>query len=126
MTELEGHMGRITACATSYETRFCCTVSEDKTVRVWDIEDKVCAAVLEGHTGLIFSCEMSSWEIYEPLLLTCGADGDFRIWDLRRKEFRDVLVGHYDSCLACAINEDGRYVVSSTLNPQPSTLNPQP
>jgi len=110
--ELEGHTGRITDCATSYETRFCCTVSEDKTVRVWDIEEKVCAAVLEGHQGQIFSCDLTSWEIYEPLLLTCGADGDFRMWDLRRMEFRDILSGHYDSCLACAINQDGRYGVS--------------
>ena len=83
-----------------------------KNSRIWDIEDKVCTAVLEGHDGKIFSCHMSSWEIYEPLLLTCGADGEFKIWDVRKQEFRNALVGHYDTCLACSINQDGRYGVS--------------
>ena len=110
--ELEGHTARISGCATSYDVRYCCSVSEDKTVRVWDIDQLASVAVLQGHEGNIFWCDLSSWEIYEPLLLTCGADGEFRVWDLRRKEFRDVLPGHYDSCLACAITQDGRYGTS--------------
>ena len=87
-----------------------CALSEIS--RVWDIEDKVCTAVLEGHHGMIFSCHMSSWEIYEPLLLTCGADGEFKVWDVRKQEFRDALVGHYDSCVACSIQQDGQHGVS--------------
>jgi WD40 repeat protein len=80
--------------------------------RVWDIEDRVCTAVLEEHHGMIFSCHMSSWEIYEPLLLSCGADGELKVWDVRKQEYRDALVGHYDSCVACSIQQDGQYGVS--------------
>ena len=81
-------------------------------MRVWDIQNNTCMAVLEGHTGRVCSCDMSSWEIYEPLLLTCGANGELRVWDVRKMEFRDALVGHYDSCLACSVNQDGKYGVS--------------
>jgi WD40 repeat protein len=111
-TELDGHTGRITGCATSYETRYCCTVSEDKDVRIWDLQDKTCTKVVKGHKGKIFSCDVSSWAIYEPLLLTCGADGELNMWDMRRQEIRDALEGHYDSCLACAITEDGKCGIS--------------
>jgi WD40 repeat protein len=120
-TELEGHTSRITACDTAYDIRYCCTVSEDKTVRIWDLEAKVCAAVLEGHTSKIFSCNISSWEIYEPLLLSCGADGEFKMWDVRirdpnlssiKPQCRGDLIGHYDSCLACAICQDGSFGIT--------------
>ena len=48
---LEGHTSLVLSVAWSADQRRALSGSDDKTVRLWDVETGRCLRVLEGHTG---------------------------------------------------------------------------
>ncbi|KAB2619772.1 denticleless protein-like protein [Pyrus ussuriensis x Pyrus communis] len=57
------------------------TASGDQTIKVWDIQEKKCTALLMGHTGSVKSlCPHPT----NPEVIVSGSrDGSFALWDMR-------------------------------------------
>ncbi|KAJ8432151.1 hypothetical protein Cgig2_006853 [Carnegiea gigantea] len=57
------------------------TASADHTIKVWDVQQKRCNAVLRGHTGSVKSvcCHPTN----SDLIVSGSRDGSFALWDLR-------------------------------------------
>ncbi|XP_050383595.1 uncharacterized protein LOC126800295 [Argentina anserina] len=57
------------------------TASGDQTVKVWDIQEKKCTAVLIGHTGSVKS--LSPHPTNPEIIVSGSRDGSFALWDMR-------------------------------------------
>ncbi|ETO23473.1 hypothetical protein RFI_13711 [Reticulomyxa filosa] len=76
-----------------------CSVSFDKTVRIWDIETAKPLTVFRGHEGVIRSVKYGSNELRNiddaNILLSGADDKSVRLWDTRSGQQIQVLNGHY-------------------------------
>ena len=50
--KLTGHKGWVRSVAVSPDGKWAASGSEDKTVKIWDLETGECRATLGGHTGM--------------------------------------------------------------------------
>ena len=55
----------------------------DKTVRIWNLQDKTQEAVLQGHTGYVWSVAITSDSKY---IISGGDDHTVRRWNLQNRE----------------------------------------
>jgi len=74
-------------------------------LRVWDIKDWSCVALLEGHTGPITCLSVvDDDEFASPRVVSGSRDKTVRVWDVAAKSCVSVLEGHIDqvTCLSVA------------------------
>ncbi|XP_027187446.1 uncharacterized protein [Cicer arietinum] len=74
------------------------TASGDKTVKVWDLQQKDCLGALRGHTDFVQS--ICSHPTNHDIIVSGSRDKSFRLWDLR--------------CKSNAESGDGEISISST------------
>jgi len=60
---MRGHGAEITDMAINYENTLLASGSCDRTIRVWCLKTKSPTAILQGHTGMITSLQVSSFNI---------------------------------------------------------------
>jgi division protein 1 len=53
--------------------------SADKTLRVWDVSNHKCVAVLDGHTGWIRAVQLSAYTV-----VSGGGDHTAKLWDISK------------------------------------------
>ncbi|MHC4474541.1 MAG: TIR domain-containing protein [Planctomycetota bacterium] len=83
----------INAYAFSPDGKRALTGTDDKTVRLWDIETGHCLRALKGHTGAVYTV---AWSADERLVLSGSHDCSVRLWDLELGMCLRVLEGHKD------------------------------
>jgi len=77
-TKIEtGHNGTISAIIFSNTGRQLATGSEDRSIRIWNVETGELEYILEGHADVILSMAASS----TGLLASGSKDGTFRVWE---------------------------------------------
>jgi hypothetical protein len=109
--------GPITTVAISPENHWLVTVSNDKTVRLWDLSAKdpaVNPVVLRGHAGRVNAVAISPDNQW---LVTGSEDKTARLWVLSAKDPGAnpvVLRGHEGSVNAMGISLDKRWVVTGS------------
>lgn len=86
------------------------TGSEDCTLCVWDLEDGVCSARLQGHQGKIWALEA---DFAEGLALSGSDDTSLRLWSLNTLTCIGVLQGHRDAVYSVAANFVGERLAVS-------------
>ncbi|MDF5752797.1 NB-ARC domain-containing protein [Spongiactinospora sp. TRM90649] len=104
---LTGHVGGVWGCAVAETTLVSC--GADGTLRVWDIADGRCRAVLEGHSRKINACYVSpdaGWAA------TASDDMTVRVWDLGPAGGSRVLRGHTAGLQACTAPPTGTWLAS--------------
>ncbi|HVR30787.1 MAG TPA: NACHT domain-containing protein [Thermoanaerobaculia bacterium] len=106
---LEGHADSVLAVAVTADGRRAVSGSEDKTLRVWDLETGGSRALL-GHTDSVLAVSVTP---DGRQAVSGSGDNTVRLWDLETGESR-VLVGHTDSVCAVAVTPDGRRAVSGS------------
>ena len=90
--KLEGHQsGFVRSVAVSPDGTWAATGSDDKTIRIWDLETGACRTTLQGHTGGV------SFVAITPdgkRLLSASADKSLRHWDASSGRELAQLHGH--------------------------------
>jgi WD40 repeat protein len=107
-TLLHGHSKTITAVRFTPEGRHLLTGSDDRTLRLWDLERGE-SRVLTGHTDEVWSLSLSP---DGQRFVSTGKDGTLRVWELATGESR-VLLGHEKPVAAAAFLPDGNRLVST-------------
>ncbi|KAF8912836.1 WD40-repeat-containing domain protein [Gymnopilus junonius] len=87
--------------------------ANDKTIKIWSMEDRSEVKALLGHTNFVFCVN------YNPnsnLLVSGGFDETVRIWDIARGKALKVLPAHSDPVTAVSFNHDGTLVASCAMD----------
>jgi WD40 repeat protein len=116
-----GHTGKVKCVAISHSGQWIVSGSEDKTLRLWDLDGN-CFAVFKGHTATVWSVAFSpddSW------IVSGSADNTIRRWqiDLKTTRFQSIangkqigqaFVGHDDWIRSVLISPDGNLIISGS------------
>ncbi|KAK4538816.1 hypothetical protein CDCA_CDCA20G4841 [Cyanidium caldarium] len=89
------------------------SASDDRTVRIWDVERGVAVRRLVGHANYVFCCNFNP----QGNLLASGSfDETICLWDVRQARCIRTLPAHTDPVSAVHFNRDGTLLVSSSYD----------
>jgi WD domain, G-beta repeat/CHAT domain len=94
---LQGHAGRVKACAVTPDGRRLVSGSDDHTLKVWDLESGRPVATLQGHPGGAIACAVAP---DGRRLVSGSADRTLKVWDL---ESGVCLLTHHASAAITAV-----------------------
>ena len=102
---------QVWSVAWSADQRRALSGSDDKTVRLWDVETGRCLRVLEGHTSAVWSV---AWSADQRRALSGAQDKTVRLWDVETGRCLRVLEGHTTRSLSVAWSADQRHALSGS------------
>lgn len=108
---LVGHRDRVTGCAFSPNGKFLVSASDDKTLRLWDIQTGAFLREFRGHIQPVTACA------FHPdgrRILSASEDTTLRLWDRDTGRTIRVFEGHEQTVNACAFSPDGRLILSAS------------
>ena len=107
----EGHTAGIAALTTTPDGKYCVSGSDDKSVRVWNIENGKCLRVLEKHTDLIRALSLTP---DGKFCISGSWDKTLRVWNIETGNCLRVLKGHTGKIRALSVFSDGKYCISGS------------
>jgi WD40 repeat protein len=109
-----GHRGWATSVAVSPDGTWAVSGSDDKTVKIWDLETGNCRATLEGHTNQVWTVAITS---DGKKILSGSWDGTIRVWDVDDGKAITSWKENDNFVLSIVALSDGRRCVSSYSAP---------
>lgn len=106
-----GHGGVVEAIAWSPDGSLIATVSNDHSVRVWDVDNRHLVHVLRGHTGAVVAVAFTP---DSRMLVTGARDKTVRLWDLRSGVLARTFTHHTWEVGEVAVSPDGRQLATSS------------
>ncbi|MFH2205112.1 MAG: cytochrome c peroxidase [Elusimicrobiota bacterium] len=107
----KGHTHHVYGAAFTPDGSRVLSVSEDRTVRVWDVASGKVLATWRGHTGEVLAVAISPDGKYA---LSGGEDRLLKIWDISSGRELASLPGHQGEIRAIAISPDGRLAATTS------------
>jgi WD40 repeat protein len=113
LTKLHGHTDRIWSVAMSKDGRYAATGSDDKTVRLWDIQAEKEIKCLKGHTRWV---QALAFNHQTDLLVSSGGDGKIIFWDIQGERLSPLTTypGHDDSILSLSFSANDQFLLSGS------------
>ncbi|OMJ82416.1 hypothetical protein SteCoe_16891 [Stentor coeruleus] len=108
---LVGHTNYVFAVSYNHLTKSLISVSLDKTLKIWNINDSIVRATLKGHTSYVSCIDISNDSKY---IVSGSWDNNLIIWNIKTKTIKNVLKGHtyYVSCVG--ISKDVKKIISAS------------
>jgi WD40 repeat protein len=108
---LKEHSQWVNSVAFSQDGRRVVSGSNDKTVRIWNVETGEEEKKLEGNSGYVYSVAFSQ---NGRRVVSGSLDKTVRVWNVEAGEEERKLKGHSDTVYSVAFSQDGRRVVSGS------------
>jgi WD40 repeat protein len=108
-----GHAAPVRAVAYTPEGTVAVSGSEDKTLKIWDVQTGKLIRTLSGHRHFVTCLDVSP----DGRLIASGSyDDTVRLWDLHTGEELAVFSGHEGAISGIAFSPDGRFLASCAVN----------
>lgn len=111
--KLEGHTNWVNSVAVSPDGRWVVSGSDDKTVKIWDLETGECRGTLEGHEQRVSSVTITS---DGRRILSGSWDGTIRVWDLQTDHQLYIWKDHNLQVLDVCSLPNGKRAFSAGLD----------
>ncbi|OUM65119.1 hypothetical protein PIROE2DRAFT_60229 [Piromyces sp. E2] len=105
--EFKGHEGVIFGIDFTDDGKKLCSVSDDRTLRVWTVNDKK-SVVLYGHTSRIWDCILT-----DKFAITVSEDTTCRVWDYNNESCAACWEGHYGKDIWCVAMSPNRDIIAT-------------
>ena len=80
MNVLQGHTDYISCIAITNDQQYIVSGSDDKTIRIWNLQKRQVEAVLSGHSDWVTGIAITSDNKY---IVSCSHDKHLGIWNLQ-------------------------------------------
>ncbi|MBV8629417.1 MAG: TIR domain-containing protein, partial [Silvibacterium sp.] len=110
---LIGHSAWVSGVAIAPDGRRAISASEDKTLKVWDLESGAELHTLAGHSGWVTSVAVTP---DGRRAISASHDKTLKVWDLENGGELRTLEGHSNDVTSVAIAPDGRRAISASLD----------
>jgi len=108
---LEGHSDVVDGVAVTPDGRRAVSASQDKTLKVWDLESGRALCTLEGHSDRVTAVAVTP---DGRRAVSASDDQTLKVWDLESGRALRTLEGHAGSVYGVAVTPDGRRAVSAS------------
>ncbi|VEL40329.1 unnamed protein product [Protopolystoma xenopodis] len=108
----------ISDVAWSSDSRFICSASDDKTLKLWDFVTGKPLKTLKGHSNYVFCCNFNP----QSNLIVSGSvrifyfDESVKLWDVKTGRCIRTLPAHSDPVTAVHFSRDGALIASSSYD----------
>ncbi|MGA9378287.1 MAG: serine/threonine-protein kinase, partial [Phormidium sp.] len=110
----KGLFSGINAIALSPDDKMLASVSDDRTICLWDISTIKENFTIKGHTGKVKSV---AFHPHSPNILASGSsDRQIKLWDLEKRQEIHTIVGHNGAVNALAFSPDGQILASGSAD----------
>jgi WD40 repeat protein len=84
--------------------------SQDRTLKLWDVEKGCCIKTLQGHQSWIRACAISR---DRSILISGSSDGMIKLWRINTGECYQTLQAHTGPVLSVVFHSDGQSFTTS-------------
>jgi WD40 repeat protein len=106
-----GHDKSIMAVAVTHDGNYALSGSDDKTLKLWDLNSGQEIRTFKGHTDSIRAVALTADGHYA---ISGSSDKTIKLWDLKSGQEIRTFEGHTDSIRAVALTADGHYAISGS------------
>jgi len=107
---MQGHDLKVTSVAVAVDRRIAVSVSDDKTLKVWNLGTGEIEHILQGHTLEVSHVALT---VDGQTAVSLSRDGTIRVWDITTGQIRHVLWGVYTEVIPqMALTSDGQSIIS--------------
>ncbi len=106
-----GHSSTVQSVAFSSDGRFIVSGSDDKSVKLWSVEQKKLLHTFEGHSSGVLSVAFSP----DGKFIVSGSwDKSIKLWSVEQQKLLHTFEGHSSTVYSVAFSIDGRFIVSGS------------
>lgn len=114
MKKLKGHQSIVNACCPCRDQSkaLLCSVSDDKTIRIWDTRKRQVSSVIKENyqlTACIFNESADQ-------VIVGGIENLIKVYDLRKNKLLYTMPGHFDTITGLALSPNGNFVLSNSMD----------
>ncbi len=110
---LSGHSGEVNSLAFSRDRITLASGSDDKTIKIWNLNNKKEIRTLKGHLDFVYSVAISP---DGQIIVSGSRDKTIKIWNLQTGQLINTLYGHKDFVDSVAITPDGQTIATGSYD----------
>jgi WD40 repeat protein len=103
----------VTKVAMSADGKVAVSASRDRTVKVWDLENRRERYTLSGHGGGVLDVAVNE---SGKMAVSASSDGTLKVWDLESGQERLTLEEHQRDVVGVAVSADEKVAVSASFD----------
>ncbi len=108
---LTGHSNRVNALAVTPDGKQVISASDDKTLKVWNLETFQEVSTLTGHSDWVYALAVTP---DGKQVISGSDDNTLKVWNLETFQEVSTLTGHSSEVYALALTPDGKQVISGS------------
>jgi serine/threonine protein kinase/Tol biopolymer transport system component len=112
-TVMRGHKGTVYSISFASDGQTLVSASEDKTVRLWDVQRGALRQTLPPHDHAVYCAVLSPDGKVIASASEGPDDGGIRLWDLEANRLSGTLTGHAKGIFDLAFSPDGKWLASA-------------